>query len=790
MEERRPITWREKTHRGVRELDEMWILHVLNMSQLASKALTERKTHYFPNGTYRVGRKEGDVIVRDKSVSRKHATVEVATARFRPKDLTSKPSIILSDHSKFGTTVNNERLNNAKRELCDGDIVKFGTHDTIYKVQFLDVVICSTNLPSREKVFLMKSCARMGFHVTRTWRDEITHMMTRSPVLITVKFLRALLCGVPVVTPDWLARVEARESSDEPLPDEATCLLKLDDDASRRSENGRVASVYAVDKKRRRVFRDCTFVFLAPSEFVWMVRRGGGEALTFYDMSEADVTHAIERASRHRSDVSDDRWFYVRPYSNLSSQLRGESQESSQGSHAAEKSHTWRKRLRRIGKVREIGEDRIGQTILSADITTIGDESVDPSVDREGRSVVDVEIAKHHLSDATPMISSAIVNVDRVERSSRDDGVRVNSLTKTSRDRSNRLATRPADCSAATSRDDLGRVDDPATISSSKVDDDATNTIDFENITYNQVRRKLKARGARATGRKTVLIERLHQLVQIEQAKHRARPSEVQSVNKPAIEQPTIEQPTIEHPAVETSTMETSTRSSSDMVRTTSLTSNRNIKKTETEAKTSWLTRRRRHDANPSIDSQECKSMKDVIDNVPSTQRRRWRGSNRRAPSTTNDTAVDVPPERLNIKDDSSATDVMSRADTSGVWLFKKAKTKKQRETTVQNTSVDSSTNRPRAVLQTRRLSTENKTTRTDPSNGVDYKRFRKNVHLKSTRVVRFSSKPFIPSETEEGRKRRSLFDDDEEVEKQKDTTWHVNPGAVSKTSKTKRRRR
>jgi len=64
---------------------------------------TQNVSFWFVSGkTYSVGRKECDILVNDKSVSRKHAQIIVDLPKIKG-NLKTIPQLKISDVSKFGT---------------------------------------------------------------------------------------------------------------------------------------------------------------------------------------------------------------------------------------------------------------------------------------------------------------------------------------------------------------------------------------------------------------------------------------------------------------------------------------------------------------------------------------------------------------------------------------------------------------------------------------------------------------------------------------------------------------
>ena len=93
------------------------------------------------NRIYKIGRKNpvgssapvNDIqIESDQTVSRTHAEILIKFDEKKCDDLEQKAHIILTDNSKFGTYVNNEKVDGFK-QLNKNDIIKFGVNNTCFK---------------------------------------------------------------------------------------------------------------------------------------------------------------------------------------------------------------------------------------------------------------------------------------------------------------------------------------------------------------------------------------------------------------------------------------------------------------------------------------------------------------------------------------------------------------------------------------------------------------------------------------------------------------------------------
>lgn len=110
------------------------ILFLYDLSQPNSDPIS------LPPNTYQIGRRSDcDIVLsNDSSVSRQHAKIRV----------TENDSWIF-DFSSYGTLVNGNRLQYAQpQKIKNGDIIRFGTHDYIFKCKFTRKESLSSKKPS------------------------------------------------------------------------------------------------------------------------------------------------------------------------------------------------------------------------------------------------------------------------------------------------------------------------------------------------------------------------------------------------------------------------------------------------------------------------------------------------------------------------------------------------------------------------------------------------------------------------------------------------------------------
>ncbi|TGZ74799.1 hypothetical protein CRM22_000762 [Opisthorchis felineus] len=238
---------------------------------------------------FTVGRIDADIIIPDKSVSRKHAGLEIQAAQ------SGGLEFILHDHSKFGTFVNGIPLNGSKRILKKGDKVTFGVQPGVnFSLQetVLNVAVSSMNKAERQRIKTITNL--LHGELVPTCTDSCTFLVMPH-LVVTVKVVCALLAMVPIVTPLYMEKfLEAasyipfvRPNFENFLPPVREERL-VDSDAIRFLPNAKRPSLFM-----GKVFFVLTHAHF--SELSPIVRLGGGKVVLI-DSSEAFVQHYEEQS--------------------------------------------------------------------------------------------------------------------------------------------------------------------------------------------------------------------------------------------------------------------------------------------------------------------------------------------------------------------------------------------------------------------------------------------------------------------------------------------------------------
>ncbi|XP_037658705.1 nibrin isoform X2 [Choloepus didactylus] len=234
---------------------------------------------------YIVGRKNCGILIEgDQSISRNHA---VLTASFPVTSLSQKdeiPILTIKDNSKYGTFINEEKMQNGiSRTLKTGDRVTFGVFESKFRVEYEPLVACSSCLDVSGKTALNQAILQLGGLTVNNWTEECTHLVMIS-VKVTIKTICALICGRPIVKPEYFTEfLKAVQSKKQP-PQIESFYPPVDEPAI-GSKNIDLSG----RQERKQIFKGKTFIFLNSKQHKKLssaVIFGGGEARLITDENE------------------------------------------------------------------------------------------------------------------------------------------------------------------------------------------------------------------------------------------------------------------------------------------------------------------------------------------------------------------------------------------------------------------------------------------------------------------------------------------------------------------------
>ncbi|XP_038077247.1 nibrin-like [Patiria miniata] len=228
---------------------------------------------------YTVGRKDCKILVlNDSSVSRKHATLTVTYSDASLSKPEIKPVLTLIDSSKFGSLRNGSKMGiGSNTNLEDGDLIVFGAmNSNQWKVTYKPLVVAFSSLPSADKRSLKSLIRKLGGHVVPEWSKECTHLIM-TQLTVTIKVIGALVTCRPIVTPEYLRKLEGAACNNTPMPDPSDFQPVIAETAIKEDDVSFQANTH-----RKTLFQGKTMMFLAQKQFKQLaqtVKLAGGKAL-------------------------------------------------------------------------------------------------------------------------------------------------------------------------------------------------------------------------------------------------------------------------------------------------------------------------------------------------------------------------------------------------------------------------------------------------------------------------------------------------------------------------------
>lgn len=196
------------------------------------------------------------------------------------------PTLTIKDNSKYGTFVNEEKMQNGLPcTLKTGDRVTFGVFESKFRVEYEPLVVCSSCLDIPGKTDLNQAVLQLGGFTTNSWTEECTHLVMAS-VKVTIKTICALICGCPIVKPEYFSEfLKAVESKKQP-PEMERFYPPIDEPAI-----GSKSVDLSGRQERKQIFKGKTFVFLNAKQHKKLssaVVFGGGEARLMAEENEEE----------------------------------------------------------------------------------------------------------------------------------------------------------------------------------------------------------------------------------------------------------------------------------------------------------------------------------------------------------------------------------------------------------------------------------------------------------------------------------------------------------------------
>ena len=185
---------------------------------LINKSSGEKSCNLLCNRAYTIGRtiansnENPDLALSgtDTSISRKHAEILIKFNETQCTNLEARPSIILTDYSRFGTFVNEVRIKEFQ-SLNVNDVIRFGL--TSFLLCNEPLMVTTSCVTAANKGQLKKQLCRLGGYLVNDWHNDCSFVVM-DKLTITVKVINALISQKYIVTKNYF----------DDLVDRAACL--------------------------------------------------------------------------------------------------------------------------------------------------------------------------------------------------------------------------------------------------------------------------------------------------------------------------------------------------------------------------------------------------------------------------------------------------------------------------------------------------------------------------------------------------------------------------------------
>ncbi|XP_078396843.1 nibrin isoform X3 [Cetorhinus maximus] len=243
-------------------------------------AAGEEPYHLLAGVDYVVGRKNCVILLcDDQSISRSHAALSVSHPAANLTQAGRNSVLTLRDTSKYGTFVNEERLqNDSPRILQSGELITFGVFQSKFRVEYEPLIVCSSCLDGPGKIMLNKCVQQLGGHLSNNWTEANTHLVMSS-VKITVKTICAMICCRPIVKPEFFVSLIEAIQNRQRFPRPESFTPPIDEPNIRPGEVD-----ISIKPERKSIFRGKTFFLLNGKQHKRLnsaLTLGGGDVQLF-----------------------------------------------------------------------------------------------------------------------------------------------------------------------------------------------------------------------------------------------------------------------------------------------------------------------------------------------------------------------------------------------------------------------------------------------------------------------------------------------------------------------------
>ena len=235
----------------------MWILQPTDNNPLQSFLL--HKCNY----EYSIGRKDCDILIDNKSISRKHCTIKLPP---------QTNSLVIQDFSKFGTFIKREK-EREKERIVDGIridlpppvsnnqlLIWFGPQSLPFTLMQLNFSFSFSGIPTDLKKSYASLCFEsLGIEVVNQWSNCCTHLLMKT-ISLSEKVILALLDCKPIISINWITEINSTNLSinNSLLNWNEKWLPELDE---LLSSSFITKNLFLPNPKRSKIFTNFVFLF-------------------------------------------------------------------------------------------------------------------------------------------------------------------------------------------------------------------------------------------------------------------------------------------------------------------------------------------------------------------------------------------------------------------------------------------------------------------------------------------------------------------------------------------------
>ncbi|XP_076292212.1 nibrin isoform X2 [Lasioglossum baleicum] len=240
------------------------------------------RLYFKPNKEVTFGRKKSDILLQnDESISRLHASIYV-----KPKEKTGEPisTCELKDaNSKYGTYIilseeEKVEVTNTGTILKDGDKIRFGLQQHVFKVVYVPLITIVSSLQNTEKEKLQGILDEIDGMMINDWTSACTHL-TVSKASLTEKVTWAMASAVPIVSLNFWEAVKHAIDNGDKLPQPEKFIPPISELLINKS-----CVSLCVNEKRKTLFRNFIFVHFNVRQYKMygrMISMAGGKPMLY-----------------------------------------------------------------------------------------------------------------------------------------------------------------------------------------------------------------------------------------------------------------------------------------------------------------------------------------------------------------------------------------------------------------------------------------------------------------------------------------------------------------------------